>query len=208
MIAALFVETNGIYFSDYRIAPWDANRNAKIYKGPHKVIAHPPCQRWGRYWSGGPMLAKTERALLKGDDDDCFAHALWAVRTFGGVIEHPEATHAWPWFGLNKPPQKGGWICADNFGGYTCCVAQGNYGHRAQKLTWLYAVNTKRPELKWGGCSNKMPLGERSIHSIEEGRMRRASKEYRPVKRISAKENLATPKEFKELLIGIVEDNL
>jgi hypothetical protein len=199
MISALFIETNGIYYNDPRIDPWDIERDARLFKGNNKVIAHPPCKRWGRYWSGGPMLAKTPRALKKGDDDNCFAHSLWAVRTFGGVIEHPEASHAWPWFGLNKPPQSGGWVKADDFGGFTCCVAQGHYGHRAQKFTWLYAVNTKLPELIWGKCKGiRMELGP---HSKEKAKAIRSCKDYKPIKRISAEERMGTPKDFKELLI-------
>lgn len=200
MISALFVETNGIYYNDQRIDPWDIERNALQYKGSHKVIAHPPCKRWGRYWGGGPMLHGTPRQLLKGDDDNCFAHSLWTVRTFGGVIEHPEASHAWAWFGLNKPPQKGGWIKADDFGGWTCCVSQGHYGHRGQKLTWLYAVDTKRPELKWGKCPGKQLQGD-DFHSKEErARLRRTG----ICQRMSKRQRAATPKEFKELLIEMV----
>lgn len=203
MVSALFIETNGIYYNDPRIDPWDIERNALLYKGKNKVIAHPPCKRWGRYWSGGPMLAKTPRALKKGDDDNCFAHSLWAVRTFGGVIEHPEASHAYSWFGLNKPPQSGGWIKADEHGGFTCCVAQGNYGHRAQKFTWLYAVNTMRPELKWGKCATKIKL-ELGPHSKEHAKKLRSMPDYKSQERITVKERLETPKEFKELLIELV----
>lgn len=200
MISALFVETNGIYFNDPRIDPWDINRDAFNYKGPHKVIAHPPCKRWGRYWGGGPMLHGTERQKLLGDDDNCFAYALWCVRTFGGIIEHPEASHAWRWFGLNKPDRNGGWVKADNYGGYTCCVSQGYYGHRAQKLTWLYGVNIKQLNLKWGKCPGKQ-LMEAVFHSKEErARLRKTG----ICQRLSAKQRAATPVEFKELLINLV----
>jgi len=195
-ISALFVETNGIYFNDERIEPWDIDRNAQLYDGPNKVIAHPPCKRWGRYWSGGPS-AKVKR--LKGDDGGCFASALWSVRTFGGIIEHPEASHAWNWFGL-KRPMLGLWIKADEWG-YTTCVAQGNYGHRARKLTWLYMVGGALTNLDWS-----MPKKERldeGFHSKQERDTARAQGQ-KPIKRLSEAENLATPKQFKELLIGLV----
>ena len=200
MIAALFVSTNGIYFNDPRIDCWDINRDARKYKGPHRVICHPPCKRWGRYWGGGPMLHGTERQLLKGDDDGCFAHSLWVTRTFGGVIEHPEASHAWPWYGLNKPPYQGGWIKADEFGGWTCCVSQGHYGHPGQKMTWLYANGTDLPELKWGKASGKQ-LMEDGFHSKEE---RARLVKTGICQRMSKKQRAATPREFKELLIGMV----
>lgn len=197
-IVALFVETNGVYFNDPRIDPWDIERDAMKYKGPHKVIAHPPCKRWGRYWGGGPMLHNTPKQKLLGDDECNFAYALWCVRTFGGVIEHPEASHAWSYYGLSKPPRNGGWIEADSYGGWTCCVSQGNYGHRAQKLTWLYAVRTKRPELKWGLTPNRQRLDE-GFHSAKE---RNEILERR--NRTSKAQNISTPKEFKELLIELV----
>lgn len=45
MIGALFVEADGIYFNDNRIDPYDLERDAFNYTGPHPVIAHPPCHR-------------------------------------------------------------------------------------------------------------------------------------------------------------------
>lgn len=197
MITALYVEPNGIYFNDPRIDPYDLKRDAFTYCGRTPVIAHPPCKRWGRYWSGGPS-AKVKRYL--GDDRQTFAHAIWCVRTFGGVIEHPEASHAWRWFGLERPPMKGGWVKADSYGGVTCCVAQGHYGHRAQKLTWLYGVNISTPELKWGKCPGKQRLDE-GFHSKAERNTGVAKGN-----RLGANENLATPAPFKELLISMVKE--
>ena len=53
-IAALFVETDGVYFNVPGVDPWDESRDARKYSGSHPVVAHPPCQRWGRYWHGAP----------------------------------------------------------------------------------------------------------------------------------------------------------
>jgi hypothetical protein len=145
VINALFVESGGPYFNLPGVDPWDITRNAFNCSNGMPAIAHPPCDRWGRYWSGGPSV-KVRRKL--GDDKGCFAFALWYVRTFGGVIEHPEASHAWAYFGLRKPPKSGGWIKADEFGGFTCCVEQGHYGHKARKATWLYINGFPTPELK------------------------------------------------------------
>ena len=95
LVAALYVVTDGVYFGIDGVDPWDATRDARAYAGPHPVVAHPPCERWGRYWGGGPMLAGTKRQKKKGDDGGCFASAIAAVRKYGGVLEHPEASHAW-----------------------------------------------------------------------------------------------------------------
>lgn len=125
MIAALFVETNGSYYGIPGIDPWDEARDARKYDGPHPVIAHPPCQRWGKFWAGSPYhIAKTGIRKVKGDDGGCFESALNSVRKFGGVLEHPWGSHAWPHFGLEIPSRFGGWVKADEYGGLTCCVEQ------------------------------------------------------------------------------------
>lgn len=197
MISALYVISGGPYYGLKNIDPWDSTRDARKYKGPYPVIAHPPCERWGRYWSGGPS-AKTRR--LKGDDDGCFAHALWAVRTFGGILEHPEASHAWSWHGLNRPPRNGGWVPADQYGGYTCCVAQGHYGHKAQKLTWLYGVGISLTPLRWGLCSGRQRLDE-GFHSNSE---RKYSKRSTIGERLGKRECAETPIKFRDTLINMI----
>ena len=104
MIAALYVARGGCYFGLYGVDLWPEDRDARLYDGPHAVVGHPPCQRWGRYWFGGPTwVAKGNPRKVKGDDGGCFAAALAAVRRFGGVLEHPEASSAWATFGLAAP---------------------------------------------------------------------------------------------------------
>jgi hypothetical protein len=154
VVAALFVSSRGPYCGLPDVDLWDEARDARQYSGPYPVVAHPPCERWGRYWHGGPS-ARVRR--VKGDDGGCFAAALDAVRRFGGVLEHPAASSAWQAFGLVRPPRAGGWIASVLDDGWTCCVDQGRYGHRAQKATWLYAVGVPLPQLTWG----KAPGGVR-----------------------------------------------
>jgi hypothetical protein len=195
-VAALFVQTGGCYFGVPGVDPWDKHRDARLYAGPWPVVAHPPCERWGRYWSGGPS-AKTRRQL--GDDDGCFVAALAAVRRWGGVLEHPEGSHAWRAFELNLPPRAGGWVTADWQGGWTCCVEQGHYGHRARKATWLYARHVVPPRLKWGSCGIKMRLDE-GFHSKEE---RRRAVRTGACQRLSGSQLAATPLPFRDLLLSI-----
>ena len=199
MIAALYVETGGAYFGLPNVDPWDAARDARQYAGPWPVVAHPPCKRWGRYWSGGPS-AKVRRKL--GDDDGCFEAALASVRKFGGVIEHPEASHAWLHHGLNKPPRFGGWVTADWLGGWTCCVEQGHYGHRGRKATWLYAIACTLPTLIRGPSSGvRLDAG---FHTSADRRVARGLG-ILPVKRMAKNERLKTPPAFRDLLIAIAE---
>ena len=201
MIAALFVETNGVYFGLPGVEPWDLARDARLYAGPWPVVAHPPCERWGRYWSGGPS-AKVRR--LKGDDNGCFASGLSSVRRFGGVLEHPEGSAAWPVFGLFRPPKGGGWISAGDGLGWCCCVEQGNYGHSARKASWLYAVGLALPSLRWGKSQGKR-LDE-GFHSSEERRRARSAR-VAPRERLSKQQRLATPLAFRDLLLGMVESS-
>lgn len=158
-------------------------------------MAHPPCKRWGRYWHGGPS-AKVRRKL--GDDEGCFAAALAAVRRFGGVLEHPEASHAWKAFGLARPPRAGGWVKADDQGGWTCCVEQGHYGHKARKATWLYAVRVELPELNWGSSGPRARL-DQGYHTAAERRA--AGGRSAPARRLTKRECAETPTPFRDLLL-------
>jgi hypothetical protein len=198
-VAALFVEKGGVYYGLDGVIPWSVDEDARLYPGPHPVIAHPPCERWGRYWSGGPS-AKVRR--IKGDDGGCFAAALEAVRRWGGVLEHPEASHAWRAHGLAVPSRSGLWVEAGDGDGWTCCVEQGHYGHRARKATWLYAVTEvwRLPRLTWGPSSGER-LDE-GFHSKAERDAARAAG-VAPRKRLSAAENLRTPPAFRDLLLSI-----
>jgi hypothetical protein len=199
MIAALYVATGGHYFELEGVDPWDEPRDARLYQGPYPVVAHPPCQRWGRYWGGGPNVNVPK---IKGDDGGCFGAALEAVRRWGGVLEHPEASHAFGHFGLNMPPKCGGYVSAGDGIGWTCCVEQGHYGHRARKATWLYVVKPGHllPRLIWGASEGER-LDE-GFHSSEERRMARANGQ-KPIQRLTTRENLATPLPFRDLLLSI-----
>ncbi len=202
MIAALYVQTNGAYFGQEGIDPWDEKRDARQYQGPHPVVAHPPCQRWGKMWFGQPLTVKlTGQRKIKGDDGGCFEHAMGAVRDFGGVLEHPEGSHAWAYFNLNKPERTGGWKVADAYGGYTCCVEQGRYGHYARKPTWLYAVDTDLPELRWGKSEAKYDPAV-----VERMGLKRAKRLGEVGARGGGTDSTArihTPPEFRELLISL-----
>lgn len=197
MIAALYVLPDGPYVELPDVEIWDASRDARLYDGPHPIVAHPPCERWGRYWHGGPS-ARVRR--IKGDDGGCFAAALCAVRKWGGVLEHPAASSAWAAFGLRTPPRAGGWVSADWRGGWTCCVDQGHYGHRAQKATWLYAVGVPLPILVWGKSARRVRLDD-GYHSAEE---RRRKVRTGTCQRMSKRERTETPRAFRDLLVSMV----
>jgi len=198
MIAALYVETDGCYFGLDGVDPWDETRDARTYAGPHPVVAHPPCQRWGRFWHGS---TRKPHQFKLGDDGGCFAAALAAVREFGGVLEHPCDSHAWRHFGLCPPTRFAGWQSAADMIGWTCYVEQGHYGHMSRKPTWLYAAHVDLPQLNWS-------RGEQRLHPTALARYG-----YAKARRIGmtamvggkdkTKIRNATPHEFRDVLLSI-----
>jgi hypothetical protein len=61
VIAALYVEERGVYSGLEGVDVWGVSRDARRYAGPYPVVAHPPCERWGRYWHGGPNSERFPR---------------------------------------------------------------------------------------------------------------------------------------------------
>lgn len=198
MIAALFVQAEGCYVALDHVDPWPIERDARLYAGPWPVVAHPPCERWGRYWHGSP--ARPHQYKL-GADQGCFAAALAAIRNFGGVLEHPAHSHAWAYFGLSAPPAQGGWIVADRYGGWTCQVEQGHYGHFGRKPTWLYAVGAELPDLIWGPSPQRLHPRAVELHGREKARR------IGVMAMVGGKNKMqiraATPPEFRDILISI-----
>ena len=201
-IAALYVQTGGCYFGIPHVDPWDEARDARLYDGPWPVVAHPPCQRWGKMWAGQPLwIKRTGERKKKGADGGCFAAALDAVLKWGGVLEHPAGSHAWEHFGIAKPPRSGGWRKADYCGGWTCCVEQGRYGHYARKPTWLYAVRTDLPELRWGISEPKFPPEAVEKHGLAY--CKRAGELAFKGGGTDSAHRIGTPPEFRDLLLSI-----
>ncbi|TRD03817.1 hypothetical protein FJV76_14370 [Mesorhizobium sp. WSM4303] len=189
-VAALFVETGGSYFGLPGVDPWDRVRDARQYRGPFPVVAHPPCQRWG-------AMANVNYARWGGDhnrpgnDGGCFASALTSVRRWGGVLEHPAKSRAWDAYGLIKPNGLGWQRCID--GGWVCEVWQSAYGHRANKATWLYYFGPYPPlELNWS----------RQIGSHQVGFHDQRGKE-RNKPTLGRREASATPTAFRDALLGM-----
>jgi hypothetical protein len=144
VIAALYVETDGIYYGLPDVDPWDKERDARLYDGPWPVVAHPPCARWCQLAG----LVEAVHGYKRGDDGGCFAAALAAVRKWGGVLEHPAESQAWRHFDLPRPPLVG-WA-TNIFGGWSAYVEQDRYGHVTRKPTWLYVYGVEPRDLLWG----------------------------------------------------------
>lgn len=141
-VTALFVDPRGPY-PDMVIDWYDEKRDARTYDGPWPVVAHPPCQLWTNLahvnyarWGGGHNRP--------GNDAGCFASALYAIRRWGGVIEHPAGSHAFSHHGLVPPGSEPKWY-RRGLAEWTCEVWQSAYGHRARKRTWLYYCGLREP---------------------------------------------------------------
>lgn len=207
-MAALFVQPGGTYSQIAGVDCWDEARDARGYAGPHPVVAHPPCDRWGRFWWA-------DGSKVPGNDGGLFAAALEAVRRWGGVLEHPEGSHAWRVFDL-PPAVLGAW-CRGICGGWSTCVGQSAYGHRARKLTWLYYFGDVGPApLDWSAPATSVWLAQPGRCSAGKPRRRCACErcrehfgaawlgaERRTIERMGPEENAATPRAFAEVLIDL-----
>jgi hypothetical protein len=139
-VAALYVDPQGPYSYMGIVDLWDESRDARLYNGPDPVVAHPPCNRWGKM---APINLKRWGTPI-GEDGGCFEKALLSVRKWGGVLEHPQGSIAWKTFSLEKP-QGLSWtrVSPTEWVGE---VWQSDYGHLATKKTWLLYVGNKQPD--------------------------------------------------------------
>lgn len=190
-IAALYVETGGVYYGLPGVDPWDEARDARQYAGPHPVVAHPPCGRWCQL---APVNEARWGARI-GDDGGCFAAALKAVRRWGGVLEHPAYSLAWPRFMLT-PPTRGLWLRSLLDDGWVTEVSQSAYGHPARKRTWLYLVGDPL-ELDWRDPDGECVVGA-GVHTGQSA--------GRP--RISGATASATPHAFRDVLLRLARARL
>ena len=188
-VAALFVETDGCYAGIPWVDLWDEARDARNYRGPYPVVAHPPCQRWGALAAANYKRWGGEHNR-PGNDGGCFLSALASVNRCGGVLEHPAKTRAWDAYGIEKP-KKAGWSRSGE--GWVCEVWQSAYGHRANKATWLYYKGENQPHgLRWG-----RPIGTHQI-GFQDKRGKEANKPT-----LSKREANATPLAFRDELIKL-----
>jgi len=124
-VAVLFARKDSHYKALPNVDVWDIDRDALNWPGGTPCIAHPPCRAWGQL----RHLAKPR----KGEKD----LALWAldqVREHSGVLEHPKNSTLLRTAGLLPPG------IIDAFGGFLFPILQSQFGHQADKPTYLYIV--------------------------------------------------------------------
>lgn len=189
-VSVLFVMKDSIYKS---LADdcYDEQRDALTYRGDNPVVAHPPCQLWGKManvnfarWGG--------EHNRPGSDGGKFAFALATVNRCGGVLEHPADSYAWAAHGLVRPLRGPKWYPSGE--GWVCEVWQSAYGHRARKRTWLYFCGTEYQPVhpRWD-----MPEGTHQIGFHDQ----RGKARNKPT--LSRREANATPESFANFLLAL-----
>lgn len=133
-VAALFVRGDSIYKTMPGVDCYDIERDARTWPGGCPVVAHPPCRAWGRL---------RQFAQPREGERELGPWAVEQVRRWGGVLEHPAESTLFATCELPLPrgrllPRPGPWV--DDFGGITLAIRQFDFGHRAEKMTWLYVV--------------------------------------------------------------------
>jgi hypothetical protein len=134
-VAVLFARADSVYKTLPGCDVWDESRDARNWQGGTSAVAHPPCRLWGKLRQFAKSKdAHTERMLA--------IQAIQAIQAFGGVLEHPAGSTLWAHCGLPLPGR-----APDRFGGWTAQIRQCDFGHKAEKLTWLYIVGCHPDDL-------------------------------------------------------------
>lgn len=188
----LFVAKDS-HYKELGLRCYDEDLDARTYAGDDPVVAHPPCQLWGK-------LARVNFKRYGGEhnrpgnDGGCFQFALDTVNRCGGVLEHPATSYAWEAHGLDKP-QPCRWTPCSH--GYVCEVWQSAYGHKANKRTWLYYVGKYPEHPRWD-----RPVGTHQVGWQDKA----AGRQNKPT--LSKREANATPPEFADYLIRLARTSI
>lgn len=188
-VAALFVRADSIYKTLDGVDAYDATRDALTWQGGCPTVAHPPCRAWGRLRAfAKPRPGERELALW----------AVEQVRRFGGVLEHPAFSTLWQAAGLPRPEDG-----PDAFGGWTLAISQHWWGHKAEKLTWLYIVGIEPGDLPpmpfCFGDGTHVTGGSRKAWGAQ--RIAKGMPGYRP--EITKAEREHTPPDLARWLVAI-----
>ena len=137
-VAALYVLARGPYANMPGVDPWPERRDALLYRGPHPVVAHPPCGPWSKAVARQTKLSRSQGPYLA-------PAAVLQVRKWGGVLEHPAESRLWNVMSLPYPePYRQATLNGpdrDAWGGFTVALDQSAFGHdHSHKRTWCYFV--------------------------------------------------------------------
>lgn len=134
-VAVLFARADSVYKTMPGLDVWDEARDARGWQGGCALVAHPPCRLWAKlrqFAKSSDPVAERQLAI----------DAVRRVQRFGGVLEHPAESTLFAHMGLPTPGR-----APDQFGGWTAEIRQCDWGHKAEKLTWLYIVGCHPDDL-------------------------------------------------------------
>ena len=134
-VAVLFARADSVYKTLAGVDVWDEARDARLWPGGAPLVAHPPCRLWAKL----RQFAKASNPVM---EKQLARDAVRRVQHFGGVLEHPKESTLWLDMGLPWPGR-----APDEFGGWTAEVRQCDWGHKAEKRTWLYIVGCHPDDL-------------------------------------------------------------
>lgn len=212
IVAALYIDPGGPYPKMADVDCWDEARDARNYRGAGPVVCHPPCAPWSKlqHLASDKLIGERPLAML----------AVWQVRTFGGVLEHPAGSKLWEACGLPAPGRckrctdgRGQvhvgvelpcWCTChgDHFGGYTIELDQCEWGHVARKRTWLYLVGVPREALEAPPYPGRKPT--KSVSGRRGAPTQAKHPNWREqLPRCSDSERRRTPPEFAAYLVSL-----
>lgn len=179
-VVVLFARKDSIYKS-LGCDVWDIERDARMWLGGEPCICHPPCRAWGQL---------SHFAKPRPDEKQLAVFSIEMIRKHGGVLEHPRASKLWPYLGLPLGNE------VDEYGGYSICVDQFAWGHKARKRSLLYICGVEKRDLQ------PIPIRFDQIEYVVSSSTRSRRGE---VKEITKKEREATPEAFAKWLIQVCE---
>jgi hypothetical protein len=179
-VSVLYTRADSVY-KTLGVDCWDMIRDARLFPGGNPVVAHPPCRAWGQL----SHMAKPRK-----DEKFLAILAVWDVRRNGGVLEHPRGSKLWLEMDLPKPGE------IDEWGGYSICIKQSWFGHKAEKETLLYIVGCPKDQLP------AIPISFGAVEYTVSSRIKKKSGR-RIKKEITKKEREATPIELAKWLLEV-----
>lgn len=182
-VSILYCRRDSVY-KELAMDCWDADRDARNYAGSNPVVAHPPCRAWGRLKGfAKPRHDEKQLALISVD----------VIRKFGGVLEHPAHSDLWKEKPLPKPGE------FDKWGGFSICVDQFWFGHKARKKTFLYICGVSKKDLP------PIPIRFEAItHYVGFPKSWKGKSRY-GMKEVSKREREHTPENFAKWLIEVAK---
>jgi len=173
--AALYIDPAGPYPKIDGVDCWDEERDARLYDGPHPIVAHPPCGPWGRL-----------RQFCTRQDPRLAIRAVEQVARWGGVLEHPLVSLIWD----RLPPGIG----------YLVTIHQVEFGHRTRKPTKLWCVGiSQRLVAEMLDSRERMAQPTRVITGAVEWRKQTGAKV------VGKREARCTPPLLAEWLVKLAE---